>query len=184
MAVPCTRYASQLFLHNGRRVPARGYADEAKDSEAKNGISPSGAEFTRTAREDPDITAAENPEVQEAPALPDPVYCGDQSASASPHLPKSRGLTKAVSFKLEETNDPKRAAAQLQKALAQTSMRKKLGWSEPLRGINPAYDMAIDYLRNDSKEKLNIIKNLESSIRRERESNNPLYYICLMWFLM
>ena len=173
-ALPCTGHTQpQLLLRNGRRLcPVRSYADEAHPSNAnRDEIPPACVESTGTVHEDPDIITTGNPEAQEPPPTPNPVPSSTQSSSPSPYLAKPRGLVKAVSFKVEETNNPKRAAAQLQIAVTQTSLRKKLGWSEPLRGINPAYDMALDYLKHDRQEKIRNIKHLESLIRDERESN-------------
>jgi hypothetical protein len=162
----------QLLFRNGRRLfPVRGYADDAKDSDANV----QGVESTSTVPEDPDLITTEAPETQEPPPTPDPNPPPTKSSPPSPYFPKQRGLVKrSFSFQLEETNNPARAALQLRKALAQTTLRKKLGWSEPLRRINPAYDMAIDYIRNDRKEKIQIIKHLDHVIRQERESKCPL----------
>jgi hypothetical protein len=166
IAIPCTRSSPpQLLLRNGRRLfPVRGYADDAKESDANV----QGVESTGTVPEDPDLITTEAPETEEPPPIPAP---SAKSSPPSPYFPKPRGL-KPFSFKLEETNNPARAALQLRKALTQTTLRKRLGWSEPLRGINPAYDMAIDYIRNDRKEKIQIIKRLDDVIRRERESSS------------
>jgi len=160
----------KLRIRNGRGLcPVRGYADEAGPSDAKH--DPVGVKSTGTVAEDPGIITTEEPQIREPPPTSNPVPPLTQSSSPSPYLSKSRGLKKAASFRLEETNNRKRAAAQLQRALTQTSLRKKLGWSEPLRGINPAYDIALEYLKHDRQEKIRNITRLESFIRRERESN-------------
>ena len=167
-----TRYACpQLLVHNDRRMcRVRSYADEASVSNVKHDeIPPANVESTGTVPADTITT--EKPEIQEPPPTSNPVPPLTQSSSPPPYLPKSGGLKKAVPFKLEETNNPKRAATQLQRALTQTSLRKKLGWSEPLRGINPAYDIAVEYLKHDRQEKIRNIARVESFIRRERESN-------------
>ena len=161
----------KLRIRNGRGLcPVRGYADEASVSNVKHDeIPPANVESTGTVPADTITT--EKPEIQEPPPTSNPVPPLTQSSSPPPYLPKSGGLKKAVPFKLEETNNPKRAATQLQRALTQTSLRKKLGWSEPLRGINPAYDIAVEYLKHDRQEKIRNIARVESFIRRERESN-------------
>lgn len=172
IAISCPRSPPQLLLRNGRGLfPVRAYADDAKESEANV----KGVESTGTVPEDPDLITMESPEIQEPLPIPDPNSPSTKSSPPSPYFPKPRGL-KPFSFKLEETNNPARAAVQLRRALTQTTLRKRLGWSEPLRGINPAYDMAIDYIRNDRKEKIKIIKHLDSVIRQERASNRPSLY--------
>jgi len=62
---------------------------------------------------------------------------------------------------------------ELNKALRETSLRRKLHWFTPLHGVNPAYDMATIYLEQDRMEKIEIIKRLEARIAYERKSNLP-----------
>ena len=71
---------------------------------------------------------------------------------------------------VDEKMDSMAHAKELRRAMANTSLRKRLHWFPPLYGINPAYDMAVDFLRNDRAKKMRVIKLLEKRIAHERES--------------
>jgi hypothetical protein len=66
--------------------------------------------------------------------------------------------------------DSKTRQKQLNRAITETSLRKKLHWYPPLTGVNPAYDMALIYLDQDRRQKIDAIERLEARIAHERES--------------
>jgi hypothetical protein len=57
----------------------------------------------------------------------------------------------------------------LLQAIAETSLRRRLIWRPPLKGINPAYDMALDILEKDRAKKIQIITRLKNRLVRERK---------------
>ena len=140
----------------------RGYSDIVKDPE-QNDNSPEGVQSTGTVSDDPDVIAVESPETQQPQSSPIP----------PPHPPsttESRPVKPPIHFRMVEPPKGRRGLLDLQKAMKETSLRKRFGWSNPLLGVNPAYDMAIAFLTQDRKEKIRIIKHLENRITHERRS--------------
>lgn len=125
----------------------RGYADDIKNPESME-ESP-GVKSTGIVPDDPDIITTESPEIQNPPPS---------------RKPKSRRKNPAKSPATKPD---------LLKTLSETSLRKKLIWHPPLTGINPAYDMALDILKQDRAHKFEIIKRLKRKLAREQESPHP-----------
>jgi hypothetical protein len=54
--------------------------------------------------------------------------------------------------------------------LAQTSLRKRLVWQEPLSGVNPAYDLALEFVNQEKQRVRAIIETLEKRINEAKQS--------------
>lgn len=123
----------------------------------------SGVTSTSTVPEDPDIITTESHSLQNPPSSPLP-----------PNTPAPVPDREPWHFRLPNLKmDSATRQKELNKALRETSLRRKLHWFTPLHGVNPAYDMATIYLEQDRMEKIEIIKRLEARIAHERESNLP-----------
>lgn len=85
----------------------------------------------------------------------------------------TRTVKPVIHFRIINHRNAKEAALQLKQAMTETSLRKKLGWSNPLLGVNPAYDMALQYLEQDRQQKIRVIKALENRIAHERKRPPP-----------
>jgi large subunit ribosomal protein L35 len=71
-------------------------------------------------------------------------------------------------------------ARELTKAISHTSLRKKLHWYPPRKGINPAYDMALEFLHRDRENKKAAIERIEKRIARVKNGIfNPLVKITI-----
>jgi len=149
----------------------RRYSNIVKDSDAKV----DGVESTGAVDNDPDIIATESPEIQQS--LVSPELPTEPPSPSTTKTPK-----KVIHFRIVDIRNPKEAAAQLRKAMTETSLRRKLGWSNPLHGVNPAYDMAIAYLKQDRQSKIQAIKRLEKRIARERKSNSSPLFVSMVNF--
>lgn len=139
----------------------RGYSDFVKDpDQIGNSLGP--VLSTGTVFSDLDITASESPETEQPQSSP----------VTHLHSPttRSRPVKPPVHFREAERQNGRRGMLDVQKAMKETSLRRKLGWSNPLLGVNPAYDMAIAFLTQDRQEKIRIIEHLENRITHERQS--------------
>jgi hypothetical protein len=139
----------------------RGYSDIVKDPDQIDN-SPEGVQSTGTVSDDPEGISVEYPETQQPHSSPIPPH--------PPSTMESRSVKPPIHFRMVEPQKGRRGLLDLQKAMKETSLRKRLGWSNPLLGVNPAYDMAIAFLTQDRKEKIRIIKHLENRIAHERRS--------------
>lgn len=166
----------------------RRYSDSVKDSDRKQDGDVRGVESTVTVPSDPDLTTTESPELQNR--LPSP----PTELSSSPFTKKASSV---IHFRIpSKRKNPKDAATELRTAMSETSLRKKLGWSNPLRGVNPAYDMALIYLNQDRQQKIKVIKKLVNRIRNERKRtdhfpfppsslySNPTFRVLFRMFML
>jgi hypothetical protein len=105
---------------------------------------------------------------------PDPITTESPSLQAPPSSPLPPSPSKAREpwhFRLPpQKMDSAARQKEINRAVTETSLRKKLHWYTPLHGINPAYDMATIYLQQDRSEKIQMIRHLEDRIKHERES--------------
>ena len=149
---PIARVLRSTFLFQ-----YRGYADNVEDSGSKD-TSPA-LESTGTV---PDTITAESFETQQP-----------QSQTSPPNYPSfsSPGGAKTISKRKPKVSNKAEGTAKsdVMKAFTQTTLRKKIVWEPPLRGINPAYDMALEILAQDREQKIKVIDRLEKRLERERE---------------
>src|SRR5437762_3433782 len=158
----CTRCQKSHFVPLLSRI--RGYTEVVKGHSTID--SPGGVDSSGTVPNDPDIITAESPEIRQ-PLL------SSVSPPPPPSTPKTAPVKSPVHFRMVETKKGSRGILELQKATKETSLRKRLGWSNPLLGVNPAYDMALAFLTQDRKEKIRVIKHLQNRISHERQSGPP-----------
>ena len=138
----------------------RFYSDEkSRDS------NDSGVESTGTVPSDPDLITTETPQIQSPPpsSLPDP-----------PANPPTKNAKEPWTFKQwKGGRDSKSKAKDMRRAIEHTSLRRRVHWFPPLLGVNPAYDMALEYLEMIRREKIDVIQRLERKIQAERDSTLP-----------
>ena len=180
----------------------RRYADDVKNPESKD-ESPR-VESTGTVPDDPDIITTESPEIQKPPSssTPQPEKSNprqNQSSSSrgrkssqkwKPRYSKKTAQTskskypKTTTQKWKQKKYPRKAAQKskpkpkkpsLLKVIAETSLRRRIIWNPPLKGINPAYDMALDILEQDRAQKIKVVTRLENRLTRERERTHPTH---------
>jgi hypothetical protein len=159
----CTKCQNVQFIPVSCQI--RGYSDIVKDPDLRD-YSPGEVQSTGTVSDDVDIITTESPERLQSLSSPVP-------SPQTPSTTKSRSAKRPVHFRMVETKKGRRGILDLQTAMKETSLRKRLGWSNPLLGVNPAYDMAMAFLTQDREEKIRIIKHLENRITHERQSTFP-----------
>ena len=165
-------------LRPHRTLPSlqqRFYSD-SKDPTSKEDTADAGVESTGTVPEDPDIITTESPSIQEPPSSAAP-------ATPAPQLPRSQKVYTTAQqkepwhFRLAERKmDAACKARDLRRMMTTTSLRKSVHWFEPLRGVNPAYDMALMYLKHDRRQKMAAIQRLEERIAKQRQSTIPSHF--------
>jgi hypothetical protein len=79
----------------------------------------------------------------------------------------------------ESLRDPR----ELRRLMSTTSLRKRIGWFNPLQGVNPAYDMALEFLNRDRKQKIEAIQRLENRIANEIQRFHPArkFLLIIRW---
>lgn len=154
-----TRCQTSLFMPVSCQI--RGYSDFVKDPDPiDNSLGP--VLSTGTIFNDLDIIATESPETQQPQSSP--------VTHLHSSTMRSRPVKPPVHYRIAERKKGRRGILDVQKGMKETSLRRRLGWSNPLLGVNPAYDMAIAFLTQDRLEKIRIIKHLENRITHERQS--------------
>ena len=145
-------------------IQNRGYADIVRDSDESCGVQ------SNIKVPDLDVVTAESLEIQQAIPLPEsPPQTSSSPLTTTPTISGKQ----PPRFWLVKAKTGRERDLELRKLMSQTSLRKKISWSPPSHGINPAYDMAIVYLNQDRREKIKIIKNLERRIQYERTCTTP-----------
>lgn len=98
----------------------------------------------------------------------------EPSKPEQPPSPSKRTLRakQAVRYRMPSTKSL-RDPSELQRSISTTSLRKRISWFNPLRGVNPAYDMALEYLNQDRQQKIEAIERLETRIADEIQRFNP-----------
>src|SRR6202021_1590416 len=56
--------------------------------------------------------------------------------------------------------DPVLKTQEVKEAITKTSLRKKVSWIPPMSGINPAYDIALSFLRHDREKHVSTIRKI------------------------
>ena len=177
----------------------RRYADDVKNPESKE-ESPR-VESTGTVPDDPDIITTESPGIQKptSSSTPQPEtssprqkqssssgrkssqkwkpkYSKKTAQSSKSKYPKTttqKWKRKKYPRKAAQKSKPKPKKPSLLNVIAETSLRRRIIWNPPLKGINPAYDMALDILEQDREHKIKVVTRLENRLTRERERNHP-----------
>jgi len=141
------------------------YSNFAKDSDIKEDAE--SARSTDMASDDPGVSTNVSPEHQE----PTSSQMSSQHSSPST-IQKPNSVKQPWRFKMPPPplKDPAARSRELSQAMSETSLRKKLVWRAPFLGVNPAYDIALSYLREDRRKKIAAIHRLGIRIARERKS--------------
>ena len=151
-------------LRCGQRLPSlqRYYSDSKDPSSTKD----EGVESTGTVPDDPDIITTESPSVQQRPSSPVP----QTSPHTSQPISSSSRKSEPWHFRLAETKrDTAAKAKELRRMMTTTSLRKNVHWFAPAEGVNPAYDMALMFLKHDQRQKIAAIQKLEQRIAKVRK---------------
>jgi hypothetical protein len=149
--------------------------DNARDPSPKE--EDAGVESTATVPDDPDIITTESPSIQQPPASPAPPHSSPQiPPQTSPSTASSARKREPWHFRLPETQrDSAAKARQLRRMMTTTSLRRNVHWFAPIEGVNPAYDMALMFLKHDQRQKIAAIQKLEQRIAKERKGpTSPL----------
>ena len=143
----------------------RFYSD-SKDSNSKE-ASDAGVVSTGTVPDDLDIITTESPSIQEPPPSPVPP-CPENLRQQNSTSSKEK---EPWHFRLAERKmTPAAKSKEVRRIMTTTSLRKSAHWYAPLQGVNPAYDMALMYLKHDRRQKMMAIQRLEERIAKERKS--------------
>jgi hypothetical protein len=149
----------------------RFYSD-SKDPTSKDD-SDAGVESTGTVPEDPDIITTESPSIQEPPESAVPPTSAPQTTRPQKVWTSAREK-EPWHFRLAERKmGPNARAREVRRLMTTTSLRKSVHWFSPLEGVNPAYDMALMYLKHDRRQKMAAIQRLEERIAKERKGTPP-----------